>query len=129
MVSPEPPTSYTPVPATEPVPAPTRATTQVAAPTRAATPAPAVATVRKGPGWGTYLVTVVALVVLAAVVVFVLQNTQPIDIKFLNWKHHFDKTSIVLGAVAVGGLLVGLFLGLIPWMSSRRKLRAARKGL
>ena len=71
----------------------------------------------------------VALVVLAAVIVFVAQNTQPIDIKFLSWKHHFDKTSIVLGAVAIGGLVVGLLIGLIPWTSSRRKLRAARKGL
>jgi uncharacterized integral membrane protein len=99
------------------------------APSRAAGPGAPVATTRKGPGWGTYLVTLVALVVLAAVIVFVFQNTQPIDIKFLNWKHHFDKTSIVLGAVAVGGLVVGLFLGLIPWMSSRRKMRAARRGL
>jgi uncharacterized integral membrane protein len=125
MVSPESP-SYPPQPPQPPQPP----IEPLPAPTRAATPAVAeVATPRKGPGWGTYLVTVMALVVLAAVVVFVLQNTQPIDIKFLTWKHHFDKTSWVLGAVAVGGLIVGLFLGLIPRMTSRRKQRAARRSL
>jgi uncharacterized integral membrane protein len=118
MVMPEPP-SYESPPPHQPLPAPTRA----------ATPAVPVATARKGPGWGTYLVTFVALLVAAAVIVFAFQNTQPIDIKFLGWKHRFDKTSTVLGAVAVGGLLVGLLVGLIPWMSSRRKLRAARKGI
>jgi uncharacterized integral membrane protein len=118
MVSPESP-SYPPQPPIEPLPAPTRA----------ATPAVQESPSRKGPSWGTYLLTVVALIVLAAIIVFVWQNTQPIDIKFLSWKHHFSKTSWVLGAVAVGGLVVGLFLGLIPWMSSRRKLRAARRGV
>jgi uncharacterized integral membrane protein len=102
---------------------------QLPAPTRATTPAVPEATARKGPRWGTYFVTVVALVLLAAVIVFVFQNTQPIDIKFLSWKHHFDKTSWVLGAVAVGGLIVGLLLGLVAWNSSRRKMRAARRGL
>jgi uncharacterized integral membrane protein len=104
-------------------------TEQLPAPTRAATPAVPEAGTRKGPRWGTYFVTVVALLVLAAVIVFVFQNTQPIDIKFLSWKHHFDKTSWVLGAVAVGGLIVGLLLGLVAWNSSRRKARAARRGL
>jgi uncharacterized integral membrane protein len=118
MVTPEPP-SYESPPPGQPLPAPTRA----------ATPAVPVATVRKGPGWGTYLITVVAVLVAAAVIVFAFQNTQPIDIKFLGWKHHFDKTSTVLISVAVGGLIVGLLLGLIPWISARRKLRAARKGI
>lgn len=104
-------------------------TEQLPAPTRATTPAVPETSTRKGSRSGTYFVAVVAFLVLAAVIVFVFQNTQPIDIKFLSWKHHFDKTSWVLGAVAIGGLLVGLFLGLIPWMSSRRKLRAARRGL
>jgi uncharacterized integral membrane protein len=74
------------------------------------------------------LITVVAVLVAAAVIVFAFQNTQPIEIKFLGWRHHFDKTSTVLVSVAVGGLVVGLLIGLIPWISARRKLRSARKG-
>jgi uncharacterized integral membrane protein len=89
----------------------------------------AVQTVRKGPGWGTYFVTIIALIVVAAVVVFVLQNTQRINIKFLSWKQTNVKTAVALGASAIGGLVAGLFLGLIPWVSARRKLRALRKGV
>jgi uncharacterized integral membrane protein len=87
-----------------------------------------VQTVHKGPGWGAYIVTIIALLVVAAVVVFVLQNTQRIDIKFLSWKHTNVKTAVALGAAGIGGLIAGLFLGLIPWVSARRKLRTLRKG-
>jgi uncharacterized integral membrane protein len=87
-----------------------------------------VRTVRHGPGWGTYLVTIVALVIVAAVIVFVLQNTERINIKFLSWKETNVKTAVALGAAGLGGLIAGLFLGLIPWASARRKLRAARRG-
>jgi uncharacterized integral membrane protein len=104
------------------------ATTQqpLPAPTRAAGALP-VQTVKRGPGWGTYLVTVLALVILAAVIVFVLQNNQPVTVKFLNYKHTYRKSSVALGASAIAGFLAGLFLGLIPWMSTRRKLRALRR--
>ena len=88
----------------------------------------AVQTVRRGPGWGTYFVTIVALVVVAAVVVFVLQNTVRINIKFLGWKQTNVKTADALGAAGIGGLVAGLFLGLIPWVSARRKIRTLRKG-
>jgi putative membrane protein len=98
-------------------------------PTRAAPVQPLpVQTVKRGPGWGTYFVTIVALLVVAAVVVFVLQNTQRINIKFLSWKQTNVKTAVALGAAAIGGLIAGLFLGLIPWVSARRKLRHLRRG-
>jgi uncharacterized integral membrane protein len=87
-----------------------------------------VRTVRRGPGWGTYLVTIVALIVVAAVIVFVLQNTARINIKFLSWKQTNVKTAVALGAAGAGGLVAGLFLGLIPWVSARRKLRALKRG-
>ncbi len=87
-----------------------------------------VRTVRKGPGWGAYVVTVIGLLVLIAVVVFVLQNDNPIDIKFFSWKHHFNKSAVALGAAALAGLVAGLFLGLIPWMAARRQLRALKRG-
>ncbi|HEX4017441.1 MAG TPA: LapA family protein [Frankiaceae bacterium] len=99
---------------------------QLPTPTRA-TEVPAAQAVKRGPGWGTYLVTVLALVILAAVIIFVLQNNQPVTVKFLNYKHTYRRSSVALGASAIAGFLAGLFLGLIPWMSSRRKLRAARR--
>ena len=37
--------------------------------------------------------------------------------------------SIALGAAALAGFLAGLLLGLIPWLSARRKLHHARKSL
>jgi uncharacterized integral membrane protein len=86
-----------------------------------------VQTVRKGPGWGTYVVTILALLIVAAVIVFVLQNTQRIDIKFLSWKERNVKTAVALGAAAIGGLIAGLFLGLIPWVAARRKIRTMKK--
>jgi putative membrane protein len=92
-----------------------------------AAPVP-VQTVKRGPGWGTYFVTIVALIIVAAVVVFVLQNTQRINIKFLGWKETNVKTAVALGAAAIGGLVAGLFLGLIPWASARRQLRHVRRG-
>ena len=104
--------------------------TKPAAGTFGSTPAAPVPvqTVRRGPGWGTYFVTIIALIVVAAVVVFVLQNTHRISIKFLGLKEANVKTAVALGAAAIGGLVAGLFLGLIPWVSARRKLRALRRG-
>jgi uncharacterized integral membrane protein len=82
---------------------------------------------RSGPGWGTYIITVVSVLFIAAVVIFTLQNTQPIGIKFISWHHDFNKTSDALGAAAIAGFLGGFFLGLIPWLSARRKLRGRRR--
>ena len=96
------------------------------APTRAAGVGP-VQTVKRGPGWGTYIVTILALLILTAVIVFVLQNNQPVTVKFFSYKHTYRRSSVALGAAAIAGFLAGLFLGLIPWMSARRKLRAARR--
>ncbi|HEX4432513.1 MAG TPA: lipopolysaccharide assembly protein LapA domain-containing protein [Frankiaceae bacterium] len=95
-------------------------------PTRAAG-APPVQTVKRGPGWGTYLITILALLILAAVIIFVLQNNQPVTVKFLSYKHTYRRSSVALGASAIAGFLAGLFLGLLPWLSSRRKLRALRR--
>ena len=86
-----------------------------------------VQTVRKGPGWGAYIITVIGLLLLVAVIVFVLQNDQPIRIKFFSYKHDFNKSSVALGAAALVGFLAGLFLGLIPWLSARRQLRSLKR--
>ena len=83
---------------------------------------------KQGTSAATYVILILALLVIAAVIVFILQNTQPINVKFLSWHEHFSKSSVALGAAAVAGLIAGFFLGLIPWMSARRKLKAARHG-
>ncbi len=122
----------------EPPPYDPNATTQQPAPNYGSSPsygsgpgygsAPApTQTVRKGPGWGAYLVTIVALLLIAAVVIFAIQNDQPIHIEFLSWKHNFSHTSVALGAMALGGFVAGLFLGLVPWMSARRQLRTLKR--
>ncbi len=116
MTSPEQPPFDPNATTQQPLPSPTRAT-----------PASPVQTAKRGPGWGAYLVTVLALLILAAVIVFVLQNDQPLTVKFLNFKHTYRKSSVALGAAAIAGFLAGLFLGLIPWLSTRRKLRALRR--
>jgi uncharacterized integral membrane protein len=85
--------------------------------------------VRRGPGWGAYVITVLGLIVLIAAIVFVLQNDNPVQVKFFGWDHYFKKSSAALGAAAGAGLIAGLLLGLIPWMSARRKLRNARRGV
>ena len=90
---------------------------------------PPAQTTRSGPGWGAYVATILAVLLLAAVIIFVVQNDRPISIKFLNVRHDFDRSSVALGAAAAVGFLAGLLLGLIPWMSARRKLHHARKSL
>ncbi len=87
-----------------------------------------VRTVRRGPGWGTYLITILAILLLVAVIVFVVQNDAKIDIKFLSWKRTGIKTSVALGAAGIVGFLAGLFLGVIPWLSARRQLRSLKRG-
>jgi uncharacterized integral membrane protein len=86
-------------------------------------------TVRRGPGWGAYLITVIALVLLIAVIVFVLQNDARLTIKFFNWTKTNVKSSVALGAAALVGFLAGIFLGLIPWLSARRKVRSMRRSV
>jgi uncharacterized integral membrane protein len=90
---------------------------------------PPTRTVRRGPGWGAYIVTLIGVVILVAAIVFVLQNDNPIQVKFFSWNHYFKKSSAALGAAAGAGLIAGLLLGLIPWMSARRKLKNARRGV
>jgi uncharacterized integral membrane protein len=105
------------------------ATTQqsLPAPTRAAG-AHSVQTLKRGPGWGTYIVTVLALLIVAAVIVFVIQNdNEGLTVKFLSYKHHYRRSSVALGAAAIAGFLAGIFVGIIPWLSTRRKLRALRR--
>ena len=86
-------------------------------------------TVKRGPGWGAYAVTILGLLILIAAIVFVLQNDYPLRVKFFSYDHTYNKSSIALGAAGAAGFIAGLLLGLIPWMSARRKLRATRRSM
>jgi uncharacterized integral membrane protein len=82
---------------------------------------------RRGPGWGAYVITVIALILLIAVIVFIVQNDARLHIKFFGWDKYNVKSAYALGAAGLVGFLAGIFLGLIPWLSARRRLRSARR--
>jgi uncharacterized integral membrane protein len=81
---------------------------------------------RGGVGYTTYAITVAVLLLAIAVVVFVVQNDQRVEI----WFFGSTKYMSVAGALAVaaaGGLVVGLLAGFIPQIKIRRELRALRR--
>lgn len=59
--------------------------------------------------------TILALVFIAIVVVFSLQNSEVTDVKFLFWKLSMSRVLIILGSFGVG-VLVGILV------SMKRKL-------
>jgi uncharacterized integral membrane protein len=85
--------------------------------------------IRRGPGWGAYLITVIALILLIAVIVFIVQNDARLHIKFFSWDKYNVRSAYALAAAGGVGFLAGIFLGLIPWLSARRKLRGLRRGV
>jgi len=57
------------------------------------------------------LKTVLALVFIALVVVFSLQNAEVTDVKFLFWKLSLSRVLIILGSFGVG-VLVGILVSM-----------------
>jgi uncharacterized integral membrane protein len=56
--------------------------------------------------------TVVLLVLLALVIVFVLQNTQIVDVQFFFWTVSMSRALVLLGTLVIGlfaGWLIGRF--------------------
>jgi uncharacterized integral membrane protein len=91
-----------------------------------APPAPTQGRLKQGPGWGVYAVTVLALLLLVAVVVFIVQNTDTTEIQFFWWTGRVT----IAGAIGVGalaGLLVGLIVGFILQIPLRKRLKAANR--
>jgi uncharacterized integral membrane protein len=89
-------------------------------------PEPGAGHVRQGPGWSTYLFTVLAAIIAIAVAVFIAQNTEDTQIDF------FGKTKMLPLAGALGialgaGFLIGLLLGLLPAVRAKRELRQIRR--
>lgn len=61
------------------------------------------------------LKTIFALIFIAIVVIFSLQNSEVTDVNFLFWKLSISRVLIILGSFGIG-VLVGI------WVSMKRKL-------
>jgi uncharacterized integral membrane protein len=66
---------------------------------------------------------VALLVVLLLFAVFVAQNAQVVEVRFLFWKTHASRSLVLLGTLAVG-LIAGFFSG---W-ALKKKRRSSVKG-
>jgi uncharacterized integral membrane protein len=60
--------------------------------------------------------TAVVLTLLSIFMIFILQNTQVVDIKFLFWQMSLSRVILLLGALLIG-VLVGLVIG---WEASKK---------
>ena len=67
-----------------------------------------------------------ALILLAAILVLSIQNTQPVEVHFLGWTTEELPLSVVILATALGAVLLDELFG-IAWRV-RRKRRAKAKG-
>ena len=53
--------------------------------------------------------TIVALVLLSLFAIFILQNTEVVDIRFLIWKMSLSRVILLIGSLFIG-ILIGLFI-------------------
>lgn len=82
-----------PEPTPEPAPAPTKPAPPVDQPSKFT---------RAGALWSALIVGFLILIVL---LIFIAQNTDPVDLAFLGWKWSLPKGVAILGAAVGGGLL------------------------
>ena len=54
--------------------------------------------------------TITAIVFLSIFAVFILQNTEVVDIQFFFWKMSLSRVILLLGSLFIG-VIVGLFIG------------------
>jgi uncharacterized integral membrane protein len=73
--------------------------------------------------WAAVVALVVLLVLLA---IFVLQNTQRVEVSFLGWTGHPPLAAALLIATA-GGALVAVVAGALRLLQLRRRVRRDRK--
>jgi uncharacterized integral membrane protein len=82
--------------------------------------------VKAGPGWFTYLFTLIAAAIAIAIAVFIAQNTDHTTIDFFG-THKSIAVAAALGIALGAGFLIGLLLGLIPALRAKRELRLYRR--
>lgn len=58
----------------------------------------------------------VVVILLSVFMIFILQNTQVVEIKFLFWQMSLSRVILLLGALFIG-VLVGLVIG---WEASKK---------
>jgi uncharacterized integral membrane protein len=73
--------------------------------------------------WAAVVALVVLLVLLA---VFVLQNTQPVEVSYFGWQGEAPLAAALLIAVAAG-LLIAVVAGSLRILQLRRRVRRERK--
>lgn len=73
--------------------------------------------------WAAVLALVVLLVLLS---VFVLQNTQPVEVSYFGWQGEAPLAAALLIAVAAG-LLIAVIAGSLRILQLRRRVRRERK--
>lgn len=75
---------------------------------------------------GTWLGVIVAVIIAAAFVVFVLQNTDRTVISFLGW-HQSLPLSVALLAAAVAGILLAAIIAFIRRHHRRHRTKSSRR--
>ena len=73
--------------------------------------------------WGAVLALVLLLLLLA---VFILQNTQKVDVAFLGWQGSAPLSATLLIAVVAGAILVAT-AGLLRILQLRRRVKRVRR--
>jgi len=75
---------------------------------------------------GVWLVTVLLVVLLVLLAVFVLQNTQKVEISFLGWNGTAPLAAALLIATAAG-LVLAVAAGTLRILQLRRRVKRERK--
>lgn len=60
------------------------------------------------------------IVIIFLITIFVLQNTEVVDITFLFWQMSLSRVLLLLGAIAVG-VIIGLLIGWDLFRSKKKK--------
>jgi uncharacterized integral membrane protein len=75
---------------------------------------------------GVWVAVVALVVILVLLSIFVLQNTQPVEVTFLGWEGEAPLAATLLIAVAAG-LLIAVIAGSLRILQLRRRVRREQK--
>ena len=75
---------------------------------------------------GVWVAVVALVVILVLLAIFVLQNTQPVEVTFLGWEGEAPLAATLLIAVAAG-LLIAVIAGSLRILQLRRRVRREQK--